>query len=484
MSKLGLRKIPKYKIVFAIADVTTIFVCFLAAVYIHRKETQLNFIQFFTVNESLIYILFGLSLVLAIIFQYNGLYRINIVLSRAAHFANIIKSQYYGALNIVLISLLIQTYNIVDAQLVIFTYLLISVPTLYLIRVELLRELFIQLRNYSFKRNVIIVGDGKSGKLLAAKLILENNIGIEIAGFVDDDKGVNEEVISGKRILGRLNDLRQLIAEYNIDEIIVAIDGENHEKLFVVLDFCKTHNINVRLTSELFEIVTRKVDTEKYLDIPVIDVSAHYNNRVTLGIKRLTDILISFIAILLLSPVMFIIALLVRLSSNGPVLFSQVRIGRYGKPFKFYKFRSMKLLTGEDEERKQKMIEFMRNDITSGSDTKIINDDRVTWIGKIIRKTSLDELPQLFNVLKGEMSLVGPRPCLPYEYDNYDDWQKRRLSAIPGCTGVWQICGRSSVSFKDSIILDLYYINNMSPWFDLQLIFKTIPTMLFARGGK
>ncbi len=484
MSTLGLRKIPKHKIVFAIADITTIFICFLVSFYIHRKESHLDFVQFFTLNESLIYILVGISLILTIIFQYNGLYRINVILDRASHFANIIKSQYYGALNIVLVSLLIQPYNIVDARLVIFTYLIIAVPTLYLIRVELLRELFIQLRHYSFRRNVIIVGDGKSGKLLAAKLILENNYGIEIAGFVDDDREINKEVINGKRILGRLHDLSRLITEYNIDEIIVAIDGENHEKLFEVLDFCKSHNINVRLTSELFEIVTRKVDTEKYIDIPIIDVSAHYNNRITLGIKRLIDMLISTVAILVLSPVMLIIALLVKLSSNGPVLFTQVRIGRYGKPFKFYKFRSMRVLTGEDEERKEKMIEFMRNNVTSGSDTKIINDNRVTWIGKIIRKTSIDELPQLFNVLKGEMSLVGPRPCLPYEYDNYDEWQKRRLSAIPGCTGVWQICGRSSVSFKDSIILDLYYINNMSPWFDLQLIFKTIPTMLFLRGGK
>lgn len=484
MSTFGLRKVPKYKIVFTIADVTTILICFLISVFIHRKETQLNFIQFFSLNQSLIYILLGLSIIFAVIFQYNGLYRINIVLSRASHFANIIKSQYYGALNIVLVSLLIQSYEVVDARLIIFTYLLVAVPTLYLVRVELLRELFIQLRNNSFKRNIIIVGDGKSGKLLAAKLILENYIGIEIVGFVDDDKEINEEIVNGKKVIGKLNDLGRVINDYNIDEIIVAIDGENHEKLFEVLDFCKLHNINVRLTSELFEIVARKVDTEKYIDIPVIDVSAQYNNRITLGIKRLIDIIVSLLAILLFSPVLLMIALMVKLSSSGPVLFTQVRIGRYGKPFKFYKFRSMKVLTGEDEDRKQKMIEFMKNNVTGGSDTKIINDSRVTWIGKIIRKTSIDELPQLFNVLKGEMSLVGPRPCLPYEYDNYDDWQKRRLSAIPGCTGVWQICGRSSVSFKDSIVLDLYYINNMSPWFDLQLIFKTIPTMLFSRGGK
>jgi exopolysaccharide biosynthesis polyprenyl glycosylphosphotransferase len=484
LSKFRLRKIPKYKIVYAFADVATIFLCFLFSVYVHRNNQELNFTEFYSLNFSLISIFLGLSLIFTLIFQYNGLYRINIVLSRASHFANIIKSQYYGALNIILISMLIQSYNVLDPRLIIFTYVLVSVPTLYLIRVEFLRKVFVSLRNNSFRRNIVIVGDGNSGKLLATKLLFENFIGIEIMGFVDDDKEINEEVVGGKRVLGKLNQLGEVIRDYKIDEIIIAIDGNDYDRLLKVIDYCKSHDILVRLTSELFEIVGQKIDTEKYTDVPVIDVSTQYNNRVTLGIKRIFDVTVSFFAILILSPIILLIIVLIKLSSAGPVLFSQVRIGRYGRPFKFYKFRSMKVMTGEDVERKQKMIEFMKNDISSGTDTKIINDSRVTWIGKIIRKTSLDELPQLFNVLRGEMSLVGPRPCLPYEYDNYDEWQKRRLSAIPGCTGVWQVCGRSSVSFKDSIVLDLYYINNMSPWFDLQLIFKTIPAMLFLRGGK
>ena len=484
MSAFGSRKIPKYKIVYILSDVAIIFLCFLFSVYIHRTNHELNFTEFFSGNVPIIFMLLCLTLIFAVIFQYNGLYRVNIVLSRAAHLAKIIKAQYYGALNIVLVSLLVQSYNVVDSRLIIFTYLLISVPTLYLLRVELLREVFMRLRNNSFKRNVVIVGDGSSGKLLATKLIFENFIGIEIIGFVDDDKEINDEVVSGKRVIGKLNQLGQVIKDYKIDEIIIAIDGNDYDKLLAVIDYCKSHNIMVRLTSELFEIVTRKVDTEKYNDIPVIDVSTQYNNRVTLGIKRIFDIIASFIVILILSPVILVITVLVKISSPGPVLFSQIRIGRYGKPFKFYKFRSMKVISGEDEVRKQKMIAFMKNNIAGATDTKIINDSRVTWIGKLIRKTSMDELPQLFNVLKGEMSLVGPCPCLPYEYDNYDNWQKRRFSAIPGCTGVWQVCGRSSVSFKESIVLDLYYINNMSPWFDLQLIFKTIPAMLFLKGGK
>jgi lipopolysaccharide/colanic/teichoic acid biosynthesis glycosyltransferase len=174
---------------------------------------------------------------------------------------------------------------------------------------------------------------------------------------------------------------------------------------------------------------------------------------------------------------------MIKITSQGPVLFNQTRIGKFGKPFQFYKFRSMRVSDGEDEERKKKMIEFIKEtDSLQGS--KVINDSRLTWIGKIIRKTSLDELPQLFNVIKGDMSLVGPRPCLPYEFEHYDEWQKRRLNVIPGCTGVWQVWGRSSVSFKDSVVLDLYYINNMSPWLDMQLIIQTIPAMFFLRGGK
>jgi lipopolysaccharide/colanic/teichoic acid biosynthesis glycosyltransferase len=141
----------------------------------------------------------------------------------------------------------------------------------------------------------------------------------------------------------------------------------------------------------------------------------------------------------------------------------------------------MKVTDEKDEERILQMLNFMKDE---SQKTKIINDKRVTWIGNLIRKTSLDELPQLFNVLKGDMSLVGPRPCLPYEYKNYDEWQKRRVNVIPGCTGVWQVWGRSSVSFKESVILDLYYMNNMSPWFDLQLLFQTIPAILTARGAK
>ncbi len=478
-----MKKVPTFKYLFGIIDVLVLFSSFIAAMYWLRNDASLNIFEFLGQSIFLVFIFFILSLVYMVIFQYNGLYRINIIISRAAHLAHIMKAIYYGALNIVLISLLIEPANVLDSRLIIFVSVLLVIPALYLFRVEILRYILIRFSGTSFKRNVIIVGDGKAGKMLATKLMYENPIGLNILGFVDDDKKLNEEVVIGKKVIGNLNNLEDIIDKFDVDELLIAVDDEDNEKVLEVIDLCKSLKISVRVTSELFDIVSRKLSTEKYADIPVIDVSSHYNNAITLGMKRTFDLVASTIALVLLSPVMLVITILIKVTSSGSILFKQTRVGKHGKTFQFYKFRSMTNIDGEDEDRKKLMLDFMNNE-NGDADTKIINNSRVTWIGNLIRKSSLDELPQLFNVLQGEMSLVGPRPCLPYEYENYDDWQKRRVSVTPGCTGVWQVWGRSSVSFKESVVLDLYYINNMSPWFDLQLIYQTIPAMLTARGAK
>jgi len=333
-------------------------------------------------------------------------------------------------------------------------------------------------------RNVLIVGGGKAGKLLATKLIFEDSLGINILGFADDNKPLDEEIVGGRLVLGKIDDIPNIVKGYDIDEILIVMDNVSYDRLLEILDICKKLEVNVRLTSELFDVVAQKVQTEKYVDIPVVDVSSRINIRFNLVMKRIFDIFTSLIGLILLSPLFLTIAIIVKLTSPGPIFYYQSRIGKNGQPFRFYKFRSMYVRGGEDEERKKMMIEFMKNGYTQAESKKIINASRVTKVGKILRQTSLDELPQLFNVLRGEMSLVGPRPCLPYEFENYAKWQKRRVVVLPGCTGVWQVAGRSSVSFKDSIVLDLYYINNMSPWLDLQILIKTIPVMLFSRGGK
>ena len=480
-----MKKIPLYKYIFGIADVFVMFSSFVISMYLLRRDPGLGFIEFTNTAQDLILLFLIVSIFFIAIFYFNGLYRLNIVLTRAAHLTNIMKALYYGALSIVLVSLIIESSTIIDSRLLIFLFALIALPSLYVVRTEIMRRLYILFSRTGFRRNILILGDGKAGKLLAAKLMFENPIGLEVVGFINDDKQIGETVVSDIKVVGRFNDIQQLIDKYHIDELIVAIDSENHNQFLKVIDACKNLKVNVRITSELFDVVAQKVLTEKYADIPVIDVSSHYNNVITLGLKRFFDIAISLLALIALSPIIIFICIAIKISSPGKILYSQTRIGKHGKEFQFYKFRSMRESREGDkeEERVAQMIDFMKDDFAD-SGTKIINNSRVTWIGKIIRKTSLDEIPQLLNVLKGDMSIVGPRPCLPYEYENYDEWQKRRVDVIPGCTGVWQVWGRSSVSFKESVVLDLYYINNMSPWFDFQIMLQTVPAILTARGAE
>ena len=480
-----MKKNYRYKYFFGIADFIILLFSFLVSIFILRNDTSVNFFQFYAAIPEILFLITLISSIIILIFQYNGLYRLDIILNRTTHFTHILKAIYYSSLKIVLLSFILDSQMVLDSRLLFVFFFLVSIGLLFLVRVELLKWVFVELSQTSFKRNVIIVGNGKAGKLLATKLIYENPLGLNILGFVDEDRHIGDFVVAGKKVLGNYDDLKDLVNTHPIDELIIATDNQTYDTFFNLVDYCKSLQVPIRMTSNLLDVVSQRLKTEKYTDIPVIDVAPQYNDNFTLGLKRISDIVIASFGLLVLSPFFGMIALLVKLSSPGAIFFRQARIGKDGKEFSFYKFRSMKELKGEDEDRKKMMIQFMKNGTENGaSDTKVINESRVTWIGNIIRKTSLDELPQLFNVIKGDMSLVGPRPCLPYEYENYDEWQKRRVSVIPGCTGVWQVWGRSIVTFQESVVLDLYYINNMSPWLDIQLIFQTIPVMLFSRGAK
>jgi len=328
-------------------------------------------------------------------------------------------------------------------------------------------DIFSKVTIRGHEKNILIVGNGKSGKKITEKVITDNNLGIKIKGTICD------EAISQ-------NLLDDIIKEEKIDEILISIDNKSYNELMYIIDLCGKYNINIKLSSDLFRIIPQKVQTERYFDIPIIDITPQLNSVFYLKFKRIVDILLSIIGFIFLTPIFLIIMISIKVTSRGPIFYKQKRVGLNGKLFDFYKFRSMYLENGEDKKRENMMIDFMKNNKTQ----KIVDATRVTQVGKFIRKTSLDELPQLYNVIKGDMSIVGPRPCLPYEFANYADWQKRRVKVLPGCTGVWQVSGRSTVSFIDSIVLDLFYIKNMSPLYDILLILKTIPVMFFSKGGE
>ncbi|MDZ4712977.1 MAG: sugar transferase [bacterium] len=473
-------KYPRYKYVFAAFDFIVIFFSFVLAEHITSDILNKNVIT--SENEFLKYLTFIVfSIIFIFLFQNNYLYKINILLTRAPHVTAIIKSFVFGTLLLILFSFIIKFSLLLSSRIFVLCFFIIGLAGVSSLRLLILKPFYMRFTKILNNSNVLIIGAGKSGRLLAEKLLFENFYGIKIMGFLDDKFENGDVVFKEFNCIGKLADLKNIVKEYKVDEIIIAIDNISYDNLMELIDNCIVLEKSVKLTSELFNIVPEKIVTESYSGIPVVDLSPRVNKNLNYVYKRVFDYIAAFCGIIILSPLFLLIFILVKLSSKGEVFFRQKRIGKNGEPFDFYKFRSMYVTDGEDTSRKKFMTDFIKSNNNS---SKIINENIVTPIGKFLRKTSLDELPQLYNVLKGDMSLVGPRPCLPYEYESFDDWHKRRHTILPGCTGVWQVSGRSSVSFKDSVVLDLYYINNMTPWLDLQLIFKTFPVMIFGRGAK
>lgn len=483
-------KLPWYKYYLALIDFLIILISFFETRWLllilgNGIPVQQN-TSIFGISVIFIVVSFLFSFFLVFLFQNFNLYKINVFLSKSSQITNIVRSLIYFVIILILFSFVIKFSYVVESRLLVLALFFVSLINFIFFRVFIFRLLFIKYSTHKpLGRNIAIIGAGIGGKMLAAKLAFEDVCGHKLIGYIDDKYKEGQHIISGFYNLGTSKDIKSIKEKYALDEVIIAIDHISYSKLLELIDKCKETDLLVKLNSNLFDIVPQKFQTESFLDIPLVELRVKTNNKINLVFKKIFDSVVTLIGLILLIPLFLVIALLIKISSKGPIIYKQVRIGKEGKPFMFYKFRSMYVSNVEDIERKESMINFMKNNIKNNSEgTKVINEKRVTWIGKFLRKTSLDELPQLFNVLKGEMSLVGPRPCLPYEYDNYEEWQKRRLSVTPGCTGVWQVAGRSNVSFNDSVVLDLYYINNMSPWLDLQLIIKTIPVMLFGRGGK
>jgi len=478
-------KLPKYKILWLIGDLILLFSSFyiskIFTILISQSKFKDNYV--FSLDIMWFILIIMTSVIFVFIFHDNNLYKNNIYFTKALHLVNLIKSILYGSIFIIIVSFFIKFSFILDKRIFIILFLIVSLFLFTVFRVFLFRYLTLLLfKKEIINESVIIVGAGKSGKLLATKLLFECPLKLKILGFLDDYMQKGNSVIANLKCLGKVDDLENIVKSNKIDEIIISIDNISYEQLLYIIDKINGYNVRVRVSSELFDIIPKKLIVEEYSNIPVIDASYKLNPILNNFIKRLFDFILSLLGIIILSPAFITIAILVKLSSRGPILYKQKRIGKDGKEFVFLKFRTMIVMENEDLERRLKMIEFIKNG-DKIPPQKIINDKRLTKIGKFLRKYSLDELPQLFNVLIGNMSLVGPRPCLQYEYEHYDEWQKKRVKVLPGCTGVWQVWGRSNVSFKDSIVLDLYYVNNMNPWLDLQIILKTFPVLIFGKGG-
>lgn len=324
---------------------------------------------------------------------------------------------------------------------------------------------------------VLIVGAGKVGRAIMRSILARPELGYRPVGFVDDDPKKQESDIGPFKALGGTADLAAVMQKEAVDEIIISLPWISHRKVLKIIADSEQHGVPARFVPDLLQMSLSRVDVDEINGIPLIGMKEPPLKGWKIAIKRLIDISIASAAVVLLAPLLFLITVLIKLDSPGPTFFKQTRLGRGGKPFTCYKFRSMR------QEAEKELPQLASLDETVGPMFKIRNDPRCTRLGKALRRFSLDELPQLINVIKGDMSLVGPRPPLPTEVEQYEDWHHDRLNIPSGITGLWQVMGRSDLSFNEMVMLDLFYAENWSLWSDFKIMLRTIPTILLSRGA-
>jgi len=326
-------------------------------------------------------------------------------------------------------------------------------------------------------RNLLIVGTGQRAINLVKKVQNNSHWGLRIEGLIDKNPSLIGKEISGIKVIGALENIAQILKERVIDEVIFLVPRKWLDEIEEAIHVCEEVGVTVRLATDFLNPFIGKIDFGELDGIPLLTLSTTPQKTDLLFIKRLLDILISLIALFLISPILLATAIVIWIDSSGPILFKQKRVGLNGRTFTFYKFRSMV------KDAEQIRSRFGHLNEMSGPVFKIREDPRLTKVGKFIRKYSIDELPQLFNVLKGDMSLVGIRPPIPEEVEKYEGWQRRRLSMKPGITCIWQVRGRNQVDFDQWMKMDLHYIDSWSLMLDLKLLFKTIPAVLFKKGA-
>jgi exopolysaccharide biosynthesis polyprenyl glycosylphosphotransferase len=336
-------------------------------------------------------------------------------------------------------------------------------------------------RHVGYLQNTIIVGAGHVGQLVGRKLLKHPEYGINLVGFVDDEPKERREDLENLTVLGPAHKLPALVRLLDIERVIVAFSRDDHVRTLDLIRALRDLGVQVDVVPRLFELVSPGVGIHTVEGLPLMGLASTRLSPSARFLKRGLDILVASVAVVALLPAFVLLAAVIKIGSRGPILFRQVRMGRGNRPFFIYKFRTMVV---DADERKGEVAHLNRH-LQNGGDPrmfKIADDPRVTRVGRVLRRFSLDELPQLFNVLLGQMSLVGPRPLILEEDRHVDRWGRQRLNLRPGITGLWQALGRSEIPFEEMVRLDYLYVTTWSLWGDCRLILRTIPLVILSSG--
>ncbi len=423
----------------------------------------------------------GLTLTLMLIVAYavSGLYDRQNLLGGIHEYSRLFRATTMGILLVVIAGFL------EPAMILARGWLLLAWIMIFLLtaggRFALRRVVYSLRRKGFFLTPAIVVGANEEGRSLANQLQRWHTSGLQVLGFAGDEVGDESVVLPGPHelpMLGSLGELEAIVEQYQVQEIIVATSALSRlDMLRIFRQYGMDKRVNLRLSSGLFEIITTGLQVKEVAYVPLVHVNKVRLTGVDRTLKFLLDYAITIPSLILLAPVLGLIALAIKLDSPGPAIYRRRVMGVNGKQFDAFKFRTMHL-NGDEI-----LAQYPELQKQLARDHKLKDDPRVTRVGETLRKLSLDELPQLFNVLKRQMSLVGPRMVAPEEMEKYDKWGMNLLTVLPGITGLWQVSGRSDLSYEDRVRLDMQYVRNWSIWLDLQIVLQTVSAVWSRRGA-
>jgi exopolysaccharide biosynthesis polyprenyl glycosylphosphotransferase len=410
-----------------------------------------------------------------VIFGFARLYDRRILFSGYSEYARVGSACTAAAFAIVLISFLYDSPSIARAWLLIVW--VSAIALVWTVRFTARRAIqSLRSRGYLLAPTLIVGTDGE-GEALAAQLLDNVGTGARLVGFVEGSSASGETHVGDLPIVGHVSDLAQLVEGYGVEQIIIAngaLSRDDMQELY--RRFAHRDDLELRISSGLFEILSTGVRVERAGTIPLVVLDRVRITGVDAILKTLLDYMLALSALILLSPVFLVLCLVVWKDAGAPVIYKRRVLGRSGKPFEAFKFRTMVA-----DRRQQRMPTTFADRRTA--DNKVKTDPRITRCGQFLRRSSLDELPQLFNVLRGEMSLIGPRMVSPDEIGRYGKWQVNLLTVKPGITGPWQVRGRSDIPYETRVQLSTEYIRNYSIWLDLQILLQTLPVVLRGKGA-
>ena len=417
------------------------------------------------------------SAIWLLIFSMNGLYAQQNLLGGTTEYAKVFRASTEGFLLIVIALFMQPTLTVSRGWVLMawgFTFLFATLG-----RFILRRIVYLFRRQGYFLTPALIVGANQEGRWLAEQLVSWQTSGLHLIGFVDKKVAVSTPLYHDLACLGPVDQLGEIIERYKIGEVILASSAISTRDylLEIFKKYGVSDKVNLRMSSGLYEIITTGLTVSEFAYVPLVYVNKVRLTGSDILMKTVLDYLIALVGLIVLSPILLLIGLAVKLTSSGPILHKRRVMGLNGKQFDALKFRTM-VLNGDKvlEQYPELKAELANNH-------KLKRDPRITSVGYFLRKFSLDELPQLINVLRREMSLVGPRMISPEEVAMYRQFDMNLLTVMPGITGLWQVSGRSDISYDERVRLDMYYIRNWTIWLDLQLIFQTIPAVLKSRGA-